>query len=325
MNTHQFIQTLESAAAQRSFSPRCDLEQTEDRRPQIRPGQVWTTVSSDSREVSDDPFSVLILENGGRAVVIAVPILDSPELASSSDMILPPPVLGYEAAVLFGATLEILAESLGECQGQMAESTFHQVLAFAQFVQGQSSQLPEGAVAGLPLFSRNSSRTRFHQGLSERLAYLSTPFEAWQSTRVSSVAQLCRQAQVVWQRIAARCRQANETLAWAPAPAPAYAHQEQRERLPVVFCEDVRLLAAAEPVFAVERIPLPAAEATWMISPPIARLAGRNFAVVPRRGGEPLAVGKVNETGARLSVTEVLPSQPGVTHGKSLDAAILIL
>jgi len=140
------------------------------------PGQVWRTKPSpDVPEEDALTHWVLVL---GRhlfhetPVYRIAPMFTDTVMADSQDAVLPPEILGFEAAFALGLTVSATSEALDSCILTLPKEWSDRLLQFDRCVDTRSPDAVEGIDNGSPYLDGLDGRIEFHTELLEELGYL---------------------------------------------------------------------------------------------------------------------------------------------------------
>ncbi|NLE66229.1 MAG: hypothetical protein GX608_02310 [Lentisphaerae bacterium] len=308
-----------------TFLPRKGQMRPASAHPRPAAGQLWLTRPDpgfpDNLPAgirTDDPVRLILLEAGtgnlkGHRLHLAAPIIENPAMAGPDDLILPKEVLGHRVAVAAGMACTVLQDGLDRCRGCLPPAWLSSLQAFQEGLLNHASP-PANVQTGLPYLDEHDVRYLAHRKLADGLAYLQEPVLAWaeacgtfgKALAPPITARALREVMGrCWKRVQGWCKAAGEAAAWAPPePGVVYAAGPERRAIyPVVRLGpdgSRRIIARAE-----ESIPLPRDDASWRLAPPVKAIANKLFAILPSDSGLPLGYGRVNDRGARLSLTEL--------------------
>jgi hypothetical protein len=140
------------------------------------PGQVWRTKPSpDVPEEDALTHWVLVL---GRHLLHETPVyriapmFTDTVMADPQDAVLPPEILGFEAAFALGLTVSTTSEALDSCVLTLPREWADRLLGFGRCVDGRSQDRIDGIDNGIPYIDELDGRIDFHAELLEELGYL---------------------------------------------------------------------------------------------------------------------------------------------------------
>jgi hypothetical protein len=139
------------------------------------PGQIWSTLpsSNDSDESLTHWVFVLGRELLNESLILRVaPMFTDTVMADHQDAILPPDILGFDAAFALGLTVSTCSSVLNRCVLELPREWTTRLLGFERFVDGRSETRPSGLESGIPYVDQLDSRIAFHAELLAELDYL---------------------------------------------------------------------------------------------------------------------------------------------------------
>lgn len=140
------------------------------------PGQVWRTKPSpDAPEEDALTHWILILERQlfhESPVYRVAPMFTDTVMADPQDGVLPPEILGFEAAFAFGLTISTTPEALDSCVLTLPKEWVDRLVQFGRCVDNHSLEAVTGVENGIAYLDELDSRIEFHAELLAELDYL---------------------------------------------------------------------------------------------------------------------------------------------------------
>jgi hypothetical protein len=140
------------------------------------PGQVWRTRPPE-QVPEEEAITHWVLVLGRQLfhetpVYRVAPMFTDTVMADPQDAVLPPEILGFEAAFAFGLALSTTPAALDSCVATLPVEWSVRLLHFGRCVDGSSRDRAEGIDSGIPYLDELDGRIEFHAELLAELAYL---------------------------------------------------------------------------------------------------------------------------------------------------------
>lgn len=140
------------------------------------PGQIWRTQPSPSAS-QDDALTHWVLVLGRQLfhetpIYRVAPMFTDTVMADPQDVVLPPEILGFEAAFALGLTVSTTADALDSCVLTLPKEWSDRLLRFHRSLDAPSQGSTEGIDNGCPYLDELDGRIEFHDELLAELDYL---------------------------------------------------------------------------------------------------------------------------------------------------------